>query len=1045
MILSDVSVRRPVFATVVSLLLVAFGVLSFFQLPLRELPDVDPPIVSIETIYRGASANVVESRITQIVEDSISGLEAVDTISSTSRDGRSDVVIQFLLNRDIEAAANDVRSAVSRITEQLPEDADLPEVSKFDADSSAIMWLSLVSDRMSNVELSDYAERFIVDRLSTIDGVARVRQGGGGLRYAMRIWLDRKAMAARGLTVADIENALRRENVELPAGSIESTDRDFTVRLERGYQSRADFASLPLIRGGDDGHIVRLGEVAQVQIGTEDERYFFRGNMQPRVGLGIVKQSRANTLSTARGVKGELDRIRESLPAGTQLLMSFDSSLYIEEAIEEVYITLSIAMGLVIFVIYIFLGNIRTALIPAVTVPVCLIASFSVMAAFGLSINLLTLLALVLSIGLVVDDAIVVLENVQRRIDSGEAPLVAAYRGARQVGFAVMATTAVLISVFVPIMFLPGDIGRLFSELAVAVAAAVIFSSFVALTLSPMMCSKLLKQNHSKGQLAQWTDNFFTKAQKTYVDVLERVLKAPFLALLVVLGTIGLSGVLYVSIPGELAPREDRGSFFAFMAGPPGASFDYSLAQMNKVEELVKPYTEPGGEIHTALARVPGSFSSTEDYSTGFLILNLAHWDDRDRDAFALIAELNQKFAQLPGVRMFASMRSSFGRRNQSSRPVQFVIGGGSYEELAAWRDIMLERVGDHPGFIGLQADLEEKTPQLRVEIDRTRASDLGVSIETIGQTLSTMLGSRRVTTYQDRGEEYDVILQVRREDRQQPNDLTNIYVRSERTGELIPLTNLVSLTDRAGAADLRRFNRMRSVTLSAELAPGFELGEALDYLEDTARDSLPASASIDYQGESRTFRDSGAAVFFTFALALFIVFLVLSAQFESFIHPFVIMLTVPIGVAGALLGLYLSGNSLNIYSQIGVVILIGLSAKNGILIIEFANQLRDEGYELRDALMRAAETRLRPIIMTGLSTAVGTLPLVLAAGAGSASRQTIGIVIFSGVIFATFFTLFVVPVFYNLLARYTRSPQSVARELEATEKSSAPAIAPGE
>lgn len=1043
MILSDISVRRPVFATVLSLLLVAFGILSFFQLPLRELPDVDPPIVSVQTIYRGASSNVVETRITQMVEDAISGLEGVDTISSTSRDGRSDVVIQFVLNRDIEAAANDVRSAVARITEQLPEGADLPEVSKFDADSSAIMWLNLVSDTMSNVELGDFAERFVVDRLSVIEGVARIRFGGGGLRYAMRIWLDRKAMAARGITAADIEAALRRENVELPAGSIESVSRDSTVRLERGYRTRDDFANLPLTRG-TDGHIVRLGEVADVVVGTEDERYFFRGNRVPQLGMGVVKQSRANTLSTARAVKEELTRIRAILPEGTRLYQSYDSSLFIEEAVEEVYFTLSIAMGLVILVIYLFLGNIRTALIPAVTVPVCLIASFSIMAALGLSINLLTLLALVLSIGLVVDDSIVVLENVQRRIDAGEPPLAAAFRGARQVGFAVIATTAVIISVFVPIMFLPGDIGRLFSELAVAVTAAVVFSSLVALTLTPMMCSKLLRQGHEKGRLSQATDRFFKRAQAVYISALERVVKAPVIALVTVFATIGLSVFLFQSLPSELAPREDRGSFFAFMAGPPGASFDYSVEQMNKVEEILAPYTETG-EIQRALARVPGSFSATEDYSTGFVIINLDHWDNRDRTAFDLIAELNGKFAQLPGVRMFAIMSSSFGRRGQSSRPVQFVLGGGTYEELAQWRDIMLERVSEHPGFIGLDADLEEKTPQLKVEIDPTRASDLGVSMETIGQTLSTMLGSSRVTTYQDRGEEYDVILQVRREDRQQPNDLTNIYVRSERTGELIPLTNLVEIADEAGASDLRRFNRTRAVTLSASLASDFELGDALTFLEETANEALPATASIDYQGESRIFKSSGSAIFFTFALALIIVFLVLSAQFESFIHPFVIMLTVPIGVAGALLGLLLSGNSLNIYSQIGIVILIGLSAKNGILIIEFANQLRDEGHELYEALMKAAETRLRPIIMTGLSTAVGATPLVLASGAGSASRQTIGIVIFFGVAFATFFTLFVVPVFYNLLAPYTRSPMAVARELDAIEKSSGQSIAPGE
>ena len=1042
MTLSDLSVKRPVFASVLSFLLVAFGVLAFQNLPLRELPDIDPPVVSIEVFYRGASASIVETRITQILEDAISGIEGVETISSTSRDARSDVVIQFSLDRDIEAAANDVRSAVSRVVDQLPPETDLPEITKIDSDGNSLMWWSLTSNEMSPIELADYAERNIVDRLSVLNGVARVRFGAGGLREAMRIWPDRKRMAARGLTIRDVEDALRRENIESPAGKIESDQRDFTIRLERTYSKAEDFAALPL-KQGDDGHIVRLGEIAIVEKGLEDHRYFFRGNGVPRVGVGIVKQSRANTLEVVQTVREEMARIIPTLPEGAKLTESYDASLYINEAIKEVYVTLSISMGLVIFVIYAFLGSLRTAIIPAVTVPVALIATFSALLALGLSINLLTLLALILSIGLVVDDSIVVLENIQRRVDEGETPLVAAYHGTRQVAFAVIATTTVLVAVFVPIVFITGDVGRLFSELAVAVGAAVVFSTIVALSLSPMLCSKILVSKRAKTGWVSLVDRFFDRLRTVYIRLLSQAIDRPLLTSAVIIGIIGVTFFIYRAIPSELAPPEDRGGFFAFMSGPPGASFDYSVDQMRMVEEIIRPYTETG-EIHLALARVPASFGLSADYSGGFLIINLSHWNERERNGQEIVAELNRKFAELPGVRLFGVMGSGLVR-SRSSRPVEFVIGGPNYDELARWRDIVLDRARENPGLVGVNADYEEKTPQFKVEIDRVRASDLGVSVDAIGNTLATMLGSKRVTTYQDRGEEYDVILQVQPDDRREPNDLTNIYVRSERSGALIPLANLVTLKDEAAAASLNRFNRLRSITISAALVPGYNLGDALDFLEGVVKDELPETAVIDYKGESRSFKIAGGAVMFTFALALMVVFLVLAAQFESYIHPLTIMLTVPLAIAGALLGLFLTGGSLNLYSQVGIVILIGIAAKNGILIVEFANQLRDEGQEFRSALMKAAEVRLRPIVMTGMSTALGAMPLVLASGAGSASRSTIGIVIFSGVFFATLTTLFVVPVFYNLIGRYTRSPGTIARLLAVQETQSAKAAAPAE
>jgi len=1039
MILSDISVKRPVFAMVVSLLLIAFGTLSFLHLPLRELPNIDPPVVSVQTAYRGASAAIVDTRVTDVIEDAISGIDGIETIDSSSQDGRSDVSIEFALDRDIDGAANDVRDAVARAVDNLPQDIDAPEISKVEADSNAIIWYSLSSDRLSGVQIADYADRVIVDRLSVVSGVARVYRSGG--RYAMRIWLDRDALAARQLTVSDIEAALARENVELPAGQIESKNRDMTVRVARSYGTPDDFARLPL-KEGADGHIIRLGEVAQVELGSDVDHSYFQGNGHPHVGIGIVKQSTANTLSVAQAVDKEVDRLRKSLPPGMVIRDAFDTSLYIDAAVHDVYFTLALALLLVIGVIYLFLGRVRTALIPAVTVPVCIIGSFIALDVLHLSINLLTLLALVLSIGLVVDDAIVVLENIQRRVDLGEAPLVAAYRGARQVGFAVIATTTVLISVFVPIMFLQGDVGRLFTELAIAVSAAVGFSALVALTLTPMMCSKLLTPSQARTGLAHRIDAFFTRVRTTYIEALGLCLARPRSVLIVLGASLVAVVALWQLIPTELAPQEDRGYFYTQVVGPQGAGFDYTVRQVRAVEKVFTPYRE-SGEVKFLLSRVPASFNTTTDMSAGAAIAMLAPWSDRHRSANALMRELAPKLGSIPGAKVFTIAPPPLGRGR--SVPVQFVIGGTDYAELARWRDLMLDRMNANPRLLAVDSDYQETKPQLKVDIDRTRAADLGVSVESIGHTLETMLGSRKETTYLDRGKEYDVILRVRAEERMRPGDLTNIYVRSERTGALIPLSNLIKVTEIGGASTLKRFNRLRAVTLSANLAPGYSLGEALGFLEKTARETLPAAAQVDYRGDSRTFKQSGRSLYFTFAMALVVVFLVLSAQFESFVHPFVILLTVPLAVAGGLFGLYMLGSTLNIYSEIGVVILIGLASKNGILIVEFANQLRDAGKPLRDALVEAASIRLRPIIMTSVATAIGALPLVLATGAGAASRFTIGIVIFSGVLFATLLTVFVVPVVYELIARGTTSPEAVARKLAALEGQTERSVSPGE
>lgn len=1022
MLLSDISVKRPVFATVANLLLIIFGVVAVSMLSLREYPDIDPPIVSVNTTYTGASANIVETRITQLLEDRISGIEGIKNITSTSRNGRSDITIEFKLSRDIDAAANDVRERVSRALNNLPDQADPPEVSKANSDESAVVWYNLRSTNLNTMELTDYAERFLVDRLSIVDGVARV-QIGGGRRYAMKVFLDRNAMAARGITVADIENVIRTENVELPAGEVESTDRNFEVRVARTFLTPDDFAALT-VAVDDNGYLVRLGELANVELAAEDDETEFRGDGVNMIGLGIIKQSKANTLDVARAAKRQIAKIEESLPDNIFIVPSYDSSVFIEASINEVYETLAIAMLMVVIVIYVFLGNIRATLIPAVTVPVSLIGAFIVMYTLGFSINLLTLLAMVLAIGLVVDDAIVVLENVYRRIEMGEPPILAAYRGAREVGFAVIATTLVLISVFVPLVFLEGNIGRLFTEFALAIAAAVAFSSFTALTLSPMMASKILKKRERSSGFGAWMDKGFRGIESRYFNSLAKTLHQPFLMVVLLVVAVVATVQLSEKIPSEFVPKEDRGNFFILMNAQEGASFESNASNLKQIEDVLMPYRE-SGKINRLLVRTPGFGGNA-----GIAIVGTADWEERDFSTFDLMNEISAKLTQVPDVRAFAIMRSGISGGG-FGRPVQFVLQGDTYENLVEWRNIVMNKAAENPNFVRLDSDYKETSPQLLVNIDRDRAADLGVSISDIGRTLEVMLGQRRVSTFLDRGEEYDVIIEGIEDDFRSPNSIDNLYVRSSRTGELIPMDNLLSFSEQATSSTLNRYNRMRAITISANLADGFTLGEALADLESIVQTELPETVSIDYKGESQLYQEAGNSFIYVFLLALAVTYLILAAQFESWIHPLVIMLTVPLALVGAFIGLYFADMTLNIYSQIGLVMLIGLAAKNGILIVEFANQLRDTGMEFEAALKRAATQRLRPIVMTGFTTVFSSLPLVLASGPGAESRMVIGMVIFAGVLVSAFMTLYVVPTAYSWLARSTGSPLQRTHEIE--------------
>jgi multidrug efflux pump len=1031
MLLSDVSIKRPVFAAVVSLLLIAFGLVSFHQLTLREYPNIDPPVISIQTTYSGAAATIVETRVTKIIEDRISGVEGIRSIESSSINGMSDIVVLFDTGHDIDAAANDIRDRVARAVGSLPVEADPPEVQKISSDQDVILWFNFAGEGMSVPELSDYARRYLVDRFSVVKGVARVRIGGEQ-RYAMRVWLDRREMAARNLTANDVEVALRTQNIELPAGSIESIQRHFTLRMARSYRSADEFKQL-VIKRGENGYLIRLGDIAKVEKSTEEDRSQFRGNGVNQVGIGIVKQSTANTLDVARGVKAERDRIKAGLPKGLDIKDSYDSSVFVENAIHEVYITLVFALFLVVLVIYLFLGSVRAMLIPAVAVPVSIIATFTVLAFLGFSVNMLTLLALVLAIGLVVDDAIVVLENIVRHIEEkNKSPLLAAYDGAREVGFAVIATTLVLIAIFVPIIFLKGDLGRLLSEFSITMATAIAFSALIALTLSPMLSSKILRKTIHKNRFATYVDNFMLQVRQGYLDALDRCLQHTKLAIIIFVVLLGLTLLTASRISSEYAPREDRGTFFVMVNGPEGASYAYIEEYMLEIEKRLMEYVDKN-ELTRLMVRAPRSFTDAESFNTGMVIAVMNDWNKR-RNGFVVMDEIRQRLSDLPGVTASPIMRQGFG--SSVSKPVQFVLGGGTYQELAQWRDILLEKINqDNPGLTNIDWNYKETKPQVEIVIDSNRAADLGVSVQNIGRTLETMLGSRRVTTYIDEGEEYDVILQGERGEQRSIASLQNMYVKSDSSGELIPLANLVMIKEVADANRLTRFNRLRSITIEANLSNKLSLGDALDYLNDLVNTHLPVNAVVDYNGLSRDFKTSGDSIIFIFALGILVTFLVLAAQFESFVHPFIIMLTVPLAILGGVLGLYLTGSTFNIYSQIGLLMLIGLAAKNGILIVEFANQLRDRGEEFFTALREACAARLRPILMTSLTSVAGAVPLVISSGAGAETRFVIGVVVIAGVIVATFLTLFFIPVAYSVIARNTGSPNDVERELEAELK----------
>ncbi|WP_067221833.1 efflux RND transporter permease subunit [Stappia indica] len=998
-------VRKPVFATVVSLMVLLLGLVAFFRLAVREYPNIDPPVVSVRTDYPGASAEIIESQVTQVLEGSIAGIGGVEVLESRSRPESSRITVRFLLTVDPDEAANEVRDRVSRVRGRLPDEVSEPVVSKVEADAQAIIFIALTSDRNTAIEVSDYADRYIRDRLQNLPGVAEVRIFGER-RYAMRVWVDRTRLAAYELTVQDVENALRQQNVEVPSGRIESVDREFTVLSRTGLTTSEQFRRIVVKDAG--GFAVRLGDVARVEIGPEDERRTTRYRGENAVILGIVKQATANPLDVSRAMNDAMPDIRRDLPAGMNADISYDRSIFIDRSIEAVFTTIGEAVVLVVLVIFFFLRSLRATLIPMVTIPVSLIGSCIFIYALGFSINTLTLLAMVLAIGLVVDDAIVVLENIHRHIENGMKPVRAAIVGIREISGAVVAMTLTLAAVYTPVAFADGRTGKLFTEFALTLAAAVLMSGLVALTLSPMMCSKLLKEHEKRGRVSAALERGLDALNEGYRRLLLVSLKVRWLIVLMVIAVAGGSWVLLTTLKSELAPLEDRGVLFISGSAPEGSTIDFTSRYATQVEQLLADVPEVRSYFVIA-----GSPEVTDITSFSQLV----PWEDRERSQMEIGAELQPHIRRVAGLRASVNNPGSFGV-SARSRPIEFMIlTSEPYERLDEMVNTFLEAIEENPNLVNVTSDLALNKPQIEVELDRDRVADMGAGVLTVGRTMETLLGGRKVTRFNMNGEQYDVIVQVDPSGRQTPGDLEDIYVRAQN-GSMVQLSNLISVRETVSPKELNRFNQLRAAKIAGNLAPGYSLGEALDYLETTAQRVLPSSARTDYGGVSREFRQTGSSLAFIFVLALGFIYLVLSAQFESFVDPFIIMLTVPLSMLGALAVMHQTGGTLNIYSQIGLITLIGLITKHGILIVQFANQLQEEGKSRLDAVVEAAALRLRPILMTTGAMVFGAVPLALAGGAGGESRQAIGWVIVGGMSFGTVLTLFVVPTAYTLFAR---------------------------
>ncbi len=1004
-----------------SIAIVLFGIIAFTRLPVREYPDIEPPIISITTLYRGASASVVEAEITNVLEEQLATLEGIKTITSSSQDQGSTIAVEFELSRDVDEAGNDVRDRVSRIKGQLPREAEDPIVAKVDVNAQAIYWLALSSERHSPLQLSETAELVLKEKIQRLPGVGSVMIGGQR-RYAMRVWLDPLRMAAHSVTTVDVESAIRAANAEIPGGRVEGERREFAVRTRGELGEPGEFADIIVARR--ENSLVRLKDVAEIEVGAEDERTIARYNGVNAVGLGIVKQSRASTVAVADKVTAALPELSELLPPGMKLQTAYNEAVFIKESIDEVAETILIAMVLVVLVVLAFLKSFRATLIPAVAIPISIVGTFAMTYFMGFTINILTLLALVLAIGLVVDDAIVMLENVYRHMEMGKSRWQAALDGSKEIGFAIVATTIALVAVFVPVAFLTGNVGRLFNEFGLTVAIAVAISGFVALSLSPMLCSKFLKPLHgvSQGWAGRSFDAFFLALSRAYDAVLHAVLRFKWLMIGAAVLLIAVSVLLFQRLPNELAPTEDRGLAFGIVLAPEGSTLSYMDRYLSEIESILLSVPEREG-LFTAAGL---AFGGPGQVTNGIVFLRLKPRSERDRSQQEIVASLFPRLISVPGVLAFLINPASLGGRF-GAKPVQYVLKGDNYAELNGAVGQMMARASELGYLVNMDTDLRLNKPQLDITVDRDRAAGLGVSVTDIGSTLEMLLGGRVVTQFKRGAKQYDVIAQMKPSNRATPDAIEEIYLRGG--GGLVQLASVVNLQETAAPKALNHYNRQRSVTLDANLAPGVGLGQALDDLDQIAADVLPSGMQTDLAGQSLEFRGSSTKLYFFFVFAVVFIYLVLAAQFESFIDPFTILLSVPLAVFGALLSLNVLGQTLNIYSQIGLIMLIGLVTKNSILIVEYANQLRARGRDILPAVVEASGIRLRPILMTSFATIFGVLPIALGLGAGGESRQPLGIAVVGGMLFSTFLTLVLVPVMYAIVAPLTKTRRAEASE----------------
>lgn len=1003
--LPEISIRRPVFATVLSLLVLLIGVVSFTMLPVREYPKIDEPVVTVTVRYAGASAEVVESQIAKPLEDSIAGIDAVDVITSISRAEQAQISVRFRLEKDADAAAAEVRDRTSRVRNRLPQSIDEPVIAKVEADAFPVIWLAFSSDTHTPLQLNEMINRVVKPRLQTVTGVADVRIFGER-KYAMRVWLDPDRLAAYKLTTQDAEDAIRRSNLEVPGGRIESRQREFSVTSNTDLVKPAQFGEI-VIRTVN-GFPVKLRDVARIEEGAAEERTSVRLNGREAISAGVIRQATANPLELSAGVRAMLPKLQEDLPPGVSIMVANDNSVFIDRSVKNVFQTIIEAVVLVALVIFVFLRTLRASIIPIVTIPVSLVGTFALMALAGFSINTLTLLALVLAIGLVVDDAIVVLENIYRHIEEGLDPFSAAIKGAREVGFAVVAMTLTLAAVYAPLAFTPGRTGRLFVEFALALAGAVVVSGFIALTLSPMMCSRLLRHNPKPGVFDRTMERWLTALSDGYERLLRRVLTMRWVVLLGMGIVVAGIALILPGMKSELAPLEDRGVVLNVINAPDGATMAYTDKYATAIESIGNGYAE-----FDRVFVVIGNPTVSQANVT----LRAVDWDERKRTTLEIAREIQPRINALPGVNAFPITPPSLGQGFRE-RPVNFVIlTSESYENLNQVTRQFMDEIAKNPGIQGADVDLRLNKPELRIDVNREKASDLGVSVDTVARAIETMLGGRLVTRYKKESDQYDVIVQTQSVGRDTPDDIERIFVRG-RNDTMIPLSSLVTVRESVSPRELNHFGQRRAVTITANLAPNYSLGEALGFMDQVAKKVLKPGYSTDLNGTSREFRNSQGALVIVFVLALLFIFLVLAAQFESFVDPFVIMLSVPLSMIGALLALKLSNGSLNVYSQIGLITLVGLITKHGILIVEFANQMREQGMDMMEAVVKAASQRLRPILMTTGAMVLGAVPLALATGAGAESRIQIGWVIVGGMTLGTLLTIFVVPTMYTLLAR---------------------------